>query len=122
MLSDDELAAARDIERRLRWDSPELARLFDGMNPRPKKSPRKRAQARMLVAALAFAGLALLGPRMLNEVEIKIQKSPPLPRTSPLTNVARPESAVSGPAAVATSSTAIVNLLLAPSTTVATAS
>ena len=29
MLSDDELAALRDIERRLRWNSPELIRLFD---------------------------------------------------------------------------------------------
>ena len=29
MLSDDELQALRDIERRLRWESPELVRLFE---------------------------------------------------------------------------------------------
>ena len=29
MLGDHELEALRDIERRLRWDSPELARLFN---------------------------------------------------------------------------------------------
>ena len=43
MLSDDELQALRDIERRLRWTSPELVRLFDGMGPLPEESRRKRA-------------------------------------------------------------------------------
>lgn len=98
MLSDDELGALREIERRLRWERPELARLFDSVEPPPAKSRRKRVRTRMLVAAVAFAGLALLGPRMLSEAEIKIQKSPPLPRTSPsVTNLARPKGTVSGP-------------------------
>ena len=33
------------------------------------------------MAAAAVAGLALLGPRMLNDAEVRAQKSPPLPRT-----------------------------------------
>ena len=33
------------------------------------------------MAAAAVAGLALLGPRMLNDAEVRGQKSPPLPRT-----------------------------------------
>ena len=33
MLGDHELEALRDIERRLRWDSPELARLFSTVEP-----------------------------------------------------------------------------------------
>ena len=51
MLGDHELEALRDIERRLRWDSPELARLFSTVGALPAKSRRKRARARMLVAA-----------------------------------------------------------------------
>ena len=40
MLSDHELAALREIERRLRWESPELFRLFDSVEPQPaKRSP-----------------------------------------------------------------------------------
>src|SRR6185312_15420028 len=65
VLSDHELHALREIERRLRWKSPELVRLFDGVEPLPDKSRGKRARAKMLVASAAFAGLALLGPRML---------------------------------------------------------
>jgi hypothetical protein len=41
MLSDHELEALRDIERRLRWDSPELARLFSSAEPPPAESRRK---------------------------------------------------------------------------------
>ena len=33
MLGDHELEALRDIERRFRWDSPELARLFSTVGP-----------------------------------------------------------------------------------------
>jgi hypothetical protein len=33
VLSDDELHALRDIERRLRWESPELVRLFNSQEP-----------------------------------------------------------------------------------------
>ena len=83
MLSDDELQALREIERRLRWTSPELVRLFDGVEPLPEENRRNRARARMLVASAAFAGLALLGPRMLNEAETTAQRRPPLPQVSP---------------------------------------
>jgi hypothetical protein len=98
MLSDHELDALRDIERRLRWDSPELARLFSTVEPPPPRSRRKRARAKLLVAAAVFTGMALRGPRMLNEAEVKTQKSPPLPRTSPpVTTVARRKGALRAP-------------------------
>jgi Protein of unknown function (DUF3040) len=74
VLSDDELEALHDIERRLGWDSPELAQQFNSVEPWPAKSRRKRARARMLMAAVAFAGFALLGPRMLSEAEIKLTR------------------------------------------------
>ena len=70
MLSDHELDALRDIERRLRWDSPELARLFSTVEPPPPRSRRKRARAKLLVAAAVFTGMALRGPRMLNEAAV----------------------------------------------------
>jgi hypothetical protein len=35
------------------------------------------------MAAAAFAGLTLLGLRMLNEAEVRAQTSPPPPRTPP---------------------------------------
>lgn len=123
MLSDDELEALRGIERRLRWESPELARLFSSVGAPPAKSRRTRARARVLVAAAAFAGLALLGPRMLSEAEIKTQKNPPLPRTSPpVTTAARPKGPVAGPAAAITPAVAVVDLFLGPSPTAATPS
>ena len=76
MLSDHELDALRDIERRLRWDSPELARLFSTVEPPPPRSRRKRARAKLLVAAAVFTGMALRGPRMLNEaVEVAAEKN-----------------------------------------------
>ena len=46
MLSDDELAALRDIERRLRWHSPELVHLFDSQEPQPEPKHRQRARTR----------------------------------------------------------------------------
>jgi hypothetical protein len=83
VLSDDELHNLREIERRLRWTSPELGRLFDGVEQRPDESRGQRARAKMLVASAAFAGLALLGPRMLNEAETTALRRPPLPQVSP---------------------------------------
>ena len=56
MLSDHELAALRDIERRLRWESPELFRLFDSVEPQ-QTGHHKRAQTRVLLAAAAVTGL-----------------------------------------------------------------
>ena len=46
MLGDHELEALRDIERRLRWDGPELARLFSTVGALPAKSRRKRARGK----------------------------------------------------------------------------
>jgi hypothetical protein len=42
MLSDHELQALRDIERRLRWTSPELDRLLNSMSPPPPESRRRK--------------------------------------------------------------------------------
>ena len=75
MLSDHELQALREIERRLRWTSPELIRLFDGMDPPSEENRRKRARVRALLAAFAVAGLTLRGPRMLNEAETTAQQA-----------------------------------------------
>ena len=77
MLSDHKLEALGDIERRLGWDSRELTRFFSTVEPPSAKSRRKRARARMLVAAAVLAGVVLLGPRMLTEAEVKTRKSPP---------------------------------------------
>ena len=46
-----------------------------GATPRRNVSLRS-ARTRALVAAAAVAGLALLGPRMLNDAEVRAQKSP----------------------------------------------
>jgi hypothetical protein len=54
--SDDELQALHDIERRLRWESPELARLFNSDELQSVKSQRQRAKARVLLAAAAVTG------------------------------------------------------------------
>ena len=122
MLSDDELAALRDIERRLRWESPELVRLFNSVEPQPAKNHRKRARTRVLLAAAAVTGLALLGPRMLNEAEVRTQRRAPLPRTAPS------DSAIAGRAdpfrvpAAPTGPVGVVDIFLAPSTIVATPS
>src|SRR4051812_11302047 len=78
MLSDDEIQALREIERRLRWHSPELVRLFDSVEPQPEAKHRQRARARGLLAAAAVTGVALLGPRMLNEAEVRTQRRQPL--------------------------------------------
>ena len=44
MLSDDELQALRDIERRLRWNSPELVQLFNSVHPQPQTNHHRRAR------------------------------------------------------------------------------
>ena len=53
MLGDHELEALRDIERRLRLDSPELARLFSTVEPCQRRVAAS-VHARMLVAAAAL--------------------------------------------------------------------
>ena len=57
MLSDDELHALREIERRLRWESPELVQLFNSQEPQPATNHRQRARNRVLLAAAAITGL-----------------------------------------------------------------
>ena len=44
VLSDDELQALREIERRLRWESPELVQLFNSAEPQPAMNHRQRAK------------------------------------------------------------------------------
>jgi hypothetical protein len=49
VLSDDELQALREIERRLRWHSPELVRLFNIVEPQPETTHHQRARTRVLL-------------------------------------------------------------------------
>jgi hypothetical protein len=122
MLSDQELHALRDIERRLRWNSPELIRLFDSIEPRQATNHRQRARTRALIAGAALTGLTLLGPRLLNEAEVRTQQRQPLPRTAPADSAnAERADPVPGTAAPA-APTAVVEVFLAPSTVVATPS
>jgi Protein of unknown function (DUF3040) len=122
VLSDDELAALRETERPLRWNSPELFRLFNSQEAQPATDHRKPARTRALIAAAAVTGMALLGPRMLNEAEVRTQRRRPLPRTAPagsaITERADP---VSGPAAPA-GPIPVADILVTPSTIVATPS
>jgi hypothetical protein len=97
VLSDHELQALRDIERRLRWTSPELIRLFDNVEPQEATDHRQRATIRVLIAAAAFTGLALLGLRMLNEAEVRTQRRAPLPRTAPADILLSPSTIVATP-------------------------
>jgi hypothetical protein len=128
MLNDDELAALRDIERRLRWHSPELVRLFDNVEPQQATKHRQRARARALLAAAAVTGVALLGPRLLDEAEVRTQRRRPLPRTAPADSaIAGRADPVSGTAAPAGPvpvevEVEVADILLAPSTTHATPS
>jgi hypothetical protein len=120
MLSDDELQALRDIARRLRWESPELVRLFNSAELQPATNHRQRARTRALLAAAAIKGLVLLGPRMPTEAEIRTQQRAPLPRTAAFdTAIARRIDPVSGPAAL-TAPIEVADVLVAPSTIVAT--
>jgi hypothetical protein len=83
MLSERERETLCDIERRLRWHSPELVRLFNSTWPQPQTNHPQRARTRVLVAAAALVGLMLRGPRMLNEAEASAPQHPPLARISP---------------------------------------
>jgi hypothetical protein len=133
MLSDDELHALRDIERRLRWNSPDLIRLFDSAEPqqgatdRPRSqghhatNHRKRARTRALIAGAALTGLTLLGPRVLNEAEVRTQRRRPLPRTAPADSaIAERADPVSG--AAPAGPVGVMDISLTPPTIVATPS
>jgi hypothetical protein len=120
VLSDDELHALREIERRLRWESPELVQLFNSQEPQPATNHRQRARNRVLLAAAAITGLMLLGPRMLTEAEVRTQQRVPLPRAASFdTTIARRADPVSGPVAV-TAPIEVVEIAVAPSTVVVT--
>ncbi|PEG41145.1 hypothetical protein CQY20_05700 [Mycolicibacterium agri] len=75
MLSDKERNALDEIERQLRWSSPELVRLFSGEEPLPPT--RRRARFRVLLAAAALTALILLGPRTPTEAELRSQHRRP---------------------------------------------
>ena len=93
MLSEHEREALLDIERRLRWRSPELVRLFNSTWPQPETNHPGRARTKVLVAAAAVMGLILRGPRMLNEVEAGEQQRPPMTRISPSATIIADRSA-----------------------------
>jgi hypothetical protein len=118
VFSDDELQALCEIERRLRWESPELVRLFNSQEPQPATNHRQRPKTRTLLAAAALTGLVLRGPRMPTEAEIRTQQRAPLSRTAPFdTAIARRTDPVSGPAAL-TAPIEVADILVAPSTIV----
>lgn len=103
MLSDDEHQALREIERRMRSESPELVRLFLGEEAQVPENARHRARARALLAAAAITGCLLLGPRLLTEAEVRSQQRSPLPRTAAFdTTVAPRADPVSFPATMTT--------------------
>lgn len=71
---------------------------------------QRRARAKMLVAAAVFVAMAVLGPRILTEAEVKTRRSPPLPRTPlPATPVPRSRSSFAGSTAM-DSSPVVVDL------------
>jgi hypothetical protein len=120
VLSDDELHALREIERRLRWESPELARLFNSQEPQPAMHHRQRARTRMLLSAAALTGLILRGPRGLTEAEVQSQQRRPLPRIAPSgITIAEGADPLSGPATL-TAPIEVADISVAPSTIVAT--
>ena len=119
MLSEDEFEALRDIERRLRWESPALVRLL-GNAGQPPANHSQRAKARVVLAAAALTGLARLGARAFNEAEILTRRRRPLPRTVPVdTAIADRAEPASGPAAPA-APIAVVDVFLGAPTVVAT--
>ncbi len=122
VLSDRELHALRDIERRLWWQSPDVVGPFNSGQPGPAKDHRNRARA-AFVAAAVFAALALLGPRMLNEAEVSALKSSPLPWASPPdTTIAGRTDPVSWPATAVIAPVTAIDLVIAESTPVSTPS
>lgn len=82
MLTDRELETLRDIERRLRSESPKSARLSSKVKSHNAFADQKRARGRMLVAAVVLACMATLTPRTLNEAEVRVRRTPPPPRTA----------------------------------------
>ena len=82
MLSDDERNTLCEIEQRLLASSPTLVRAFHGVTPRPPYDRSVRVRLRVLVLAVTFGMFALRGPRVFNEAEITVRKSPPTPRTT----------------------------------------
>lgn len=120
MLSEDEFDTLRDIERRLRWESPALVRLFGNAEPPPAANHSQRAKTRVVLAAAALTGLALLGARPFNEAEILTRRRRPLPRAVPVdTAIADRAEPASGPAAPA-APIAVVDVFLGAPTVVAT--
>ncbi|MGH3677773.1 MAG: DUF3040 domain-containing protein [Mycobacterium sp.] len=115
MLSESERETLRDIERRLRWHSPELVRLFNSTWPQVETNRHQRARTRVLVAGAALVGLMLRGPRMLNEAEASAQQRPPLPRISRPATIVSPRagSALDSAASVA-APVAVVDLSVDP--------
>ncbi|BBY45210.1 DUF3040 domain-containing protein [Mycolicibacterium celeriflavum] len=79
MISEDERRALRAIERRLRWENPDLVRLFSSEKPPLTVNLRQPARGRALLAAAAITGLLLLGPRILTEAEVRTRRRAPLP-------------------------------------------
>jgi hypothetical protein len=120
MLSDDESQALCEIERRLRWHSPELARLFDSHKPQLKAHHRQRATARALLAAAAIKGLVLLGPRMLTEAELRTKRRRPLPRTAPAESATAGRAGPVSGTAAPVGPVAVVDMFRLPPTIVAT--
>lgn len=116
MLTDQELETLRGIERGLRWDNPQLARLSGKVGGHPARAPRKRARIRVLVAAVALVGLAALSPRTLNEAEVRARRTPPPPRTTPsdMRATRRPGAVYDAISAVAVPD-AVVDIFLGPS-------
>lgn len=77
MPSDDVRRALLEIESRLRWESPELARLFDDKVWSAPQTFHRPNKVRTLLAAAAITGCLLLGPRTLTDAEIRrLQRAP----------------------------------------------
>ena len=103
--------------------SPEPVRLFNTHETQPAKNHRKTEAAQNAhgCAPRSRGCATSLGPRILNEAEVRTQKRAPLPRTAPpdtATAVARRSDPVPGLAL--TRPVAVVYMSLAPSAIAAT--
>lgn len=116
MLSECEREVLREIERGLRWRSPELVRLFNSTWPPLQTKHHRGAGIRVLVAGAALVGLMLRGPRMLNEAEAGAQQGPPLAAVSRLATIAARRTGSMLDSAVSVSA-AVVDLSVDASTT-----